>query len=119
MQFKLEQFEGPLDLLLQLIEDQKLEITNISLAQVTDQYIQYLNHAHDLRPEDLADFLVVAAKLLYLKSRALLPALRLDEEEADAGELEKQLKIYKEYLDASKKIEQMIKAGHFAFAREK
>ena len=73
--FKLEKFEGPLDLLLQLIEKQELNITDVSLAAVTEQYLNYLAERQDLPPEELADFLVVAAKLLLLKSRILLPDL--------------------------------------------
>jgi segregation and condensation protein A len=66
-------YEGPLDLLLDLIERAELDITRVSLAQVTDQYLEYLRliPAHDLA--DLASFLVVAARLLQIKSEALLP----------------------------------------------
>lgn len=115
---KLEKFEGPLDLLLQFIEDQKLDITEVSLALVADQYIQYLNQAANIGPDELADFLLVAAKLLYIKSKALLPSLDLgmDEEVAD---LAKQLKIYKEYLEASKVIHKMILKKRFSFVRER
>ena len=60
-QIKIEQFEGPLDLLLQLIEQQELDITQVSLAGVTEQYLGYLNSATDIPTEELADFLVVAA----------------------------------------------------------
>ena len=62
---KVEQFEGPLDLLLQLIEDQKLEITQVSLAQVTEQYIKILNQStpEQVTSTELADFLVVAARV--------------------------------------------------------
>jgi len=115
---KLEKFEGPLDLLLQLIEQQELEITQVSLAQVADQYIEYLNQAKELNIEELADFLVIAAKLLYLKSKALLPALELGEEE-EVYDLEKQLKIYKEYLEASRIIHKMILKKRFCFVRER
>ncbi|MDP3964412.1 MAG: ScpA family protein [bacterium] len=101
----LEQFEGPLDLLLKLIEEQKLDITEVSLSRVTDQYLAYL-HALEERPTDeLADFLVVAAKLLLIKSKALLPVFQADDDEID---LESQLKIYKEFLDASKAIHEII-----------
>jgi len=117
---KVEQFEGPLDLLLQLIEDQKLEITKVSLAQVTEQYIQTLNQAakDSIKPEELADFLVVAARLLLIKSRALLPFLEWGEEE-EGEDLTKQLKIYKEYLAASKVVQGLIAKKRFSFSREK
>jgi len=118
---KVEQFEGPLDLLLQLIEEQKLEITKVSLAEVTEQYIQTLNQAakEQIKPEELADFLVVAARLLLLKSRALLPFLEWGDEEDEGEDLTKQLKIYKEYLAASKAVQGLIAKKRFSFSRAK
>lgn len=115
---KLEKFEGPLDLLLQLIEGRELDITQVSLAEVANQYIDYLNQAKELNIEELADFLVVAAKLLYIKSKALLPTLEIGEDE-ELYDLEKQLKIYKEYLEASKLIHKMILKKKFCFVRER
>ncbi|MBI4653333.1 segregation/condensation protein A [Candidatus Kuenenbacteria bacterium] len=115
---KLEQFEGPLDLLLLLIEQQKFDITKISLAEATDQYIEYLNQAKNLSLGELADFLVIATKLLLIKSKALLPFLNPEEEE-EIQKLEEQLKIYKEYFDASKKINEIILKRNFSFTREK
>lgn len=117
---KIQDFEGPLDLLLQLIEDQKMEITKVSLAQVTEQYIQVLNQSapDQISAEDLADFLVVAARLLLIKSKALLPFLEWGEED-EGEELTKQLKIYKEYLEACKVIQKMIAKKRFGFSREK
>ncbi len=111
----LEQFEGPLDLLLQLIEDQKLDITQVSLATVTDQFLQYLSGLESLPSDELADFLVVAAKLLLIKSRVLLPSMALDDE--DEVDLERQLKIYREYYEASKRIHAMILKRRYSFAR--
>ena len=118
---KVEQFEGPLDLLLQLIEEQKLEITKVSLATVTEQYIQILNQSakNQVKAEDLADFLVVAARLLLIKSRALLPFLDWGGEEDEGEELTKQLKIYKEYLEASKVIQGLIAKKRWNFSRAK
>lgn len=115
---KTEQFEGPLDLLLKLIEDQEMDITKVSLAKVTDQYIQYLENVTDLDAQEMADFLVVAAKLLLIKSKALLPYLELEGEE-EALDLEVQLKIYKEYLDASKALHKLIRKKSFSFSRDK
>jgi len=117
---KVQYFEGPLDLLLQLIEDNKLEITKVSLAQVTEQYIQVLNQSakEQIKAEELADFLVVAARLLLIKSRALLPFLEWGDEE-EGEELTKQLKIYKEYLEAMKAIQKMIGKKRLSFSREK
>jgi segregation and condensation protein A len=114
----LQQFQGPLDLLLQLIEEQKLDITQLSLAQVTDQYIEYLDQSPEIDPRELADFLVVAAKLLLIKSKELLPVLDWEQEE-EASDLEKQLKIYKEYYEASKILHKIILKKNFTFVREK
>ena len=70
---RLPVFEGPLDLLLELIERAELDITKVALAQVTDQYLSYLRQLETKDPSDLASFLVVAARLLQIKSEALLP----------------------------------------------
>lgn len=113
---KLEQFQGPLALLLELIEQEKLDISTIALAAVTDGYLKHLDAHPGMPPEDMADFLVVASRLLLIKSRILLPFLAQEEE---ADDLEAQLKIYKEYLDASKRVEAMIASRRFAFVHEK
>lgn len=118
-QLKLDRFEGPLDLLLQLIERQELNINDVSLAAVTEQYLDYLEKSHDLLPEDLADFLVVAAKLLLIKSRTLLPDLfPEDSEEEDLG-LAEQLAIYKQYVEASHKIGRRLRRRTFMYAKER
>jgi len=103
-QIQLEQFEGPLDLLLKLIEKNKLQITEISLAKVTDQYLSYIEEGENIASTEVADFLLIASKLIYLKSKYLLPDLDLEEEE-DLGSLEKQLKIYRQYYEASKVVD--------------
>jgi len=114
--FKLEQFEGPLDLLLQLIEQEQLDITTVSLARVADQYLRYIDQIEEIVPDEVADFLVIASKLIYLKSKYLLPELKLEGEE-EIGDLEKQLKIYQQYYDASKEIEKLISRGKFTYVR--
>lgn len=115
-EIKTEKFSGPLDLLLQLVDNEKLEITEISIAQVTDQYIARLEKMPEKDPAELADFLVLAARLLLLKSRALLPTL---EKEEEVDDLAKQLKLYKEFVDASKIIQKMINKGNFTFSRDR
>lgn len=115
---KLEKFEGPLDLLLQLIENSDLDITEVALSEVADQFMQYLEAVEDKNPEELADFLVVASRLLLIKSRILLPNLHI-EDESEAIELETQLKIYKEYYEAAKKIENILAEKKVLFVREK
>lgn len=115
--FRTEAFEGPLDLLLRLVEEEKLEITAVSLSEVTDQYVEHLEH-HEIPKEELADFLVVAARLLLLKSRVLLPSLDLGLEEEGIS-LEDQLRMYKAFADAAKRIEAGIRLKRFIFPREK
>ncbi|MFA5248073.1 MAG: segregation/condensation protein A [Patescibacteria group bacterium] len=112
---KLEKFEGPLSLLLKMIEAEELDITQVSLAKIADQYVEYLKGCQDIDPDLLADFLVVAAKLLYIKSRALLPYLFPAEEE-DLGDLERQLKMYREFLDAMAKLMEILQKKHFSFS---
>lgn len=114
-QIKLEQFQGPFDLLLELIEQQKLDITQVSLAKIAEDYLEYIKQA-DLLPEELADFLLVASKLLLIKSQALFPQFGLEDE---GLALETQLKILKLYFDASKQIEQKIKEKQFVYFRDK
>ena len=115
-EIKLEKFEGPLDLLLQLIEGQKLPITEVSLTQVTNQYVEYIHTATAINPEEIADFLLIAAKLLYTKSKEILPSA-IWEEEDDGVDLTAQLKIYKEYHDASKLLDVMAKKEIFTYSR--
>ena len=117
-QIKLEQFSGPLDLLLSLIQEQQLDISQVSLAKVTDQYLAYLDEHKDLPAHDLADFLTVATKLLVIKSKTLLPQLA-DDEEDSAEQFEAQLRMYKEYLEASKKIEAILAENNYTFTRER
>lgn len=114
---KTEKFEGPLDLLLRMIEGQEMNISDISLARIADQFVEYLEQMDNLNPAEMADFLVVAAKLLWIKSKALLPSLELEGE--DGSDLTTQLKIYKEYRDASLVIHKMILRRHFTFVRER
>ncbi len=90
----IEQFEGPLDLLLQLIEREKLPITEVSLAQVTEQYHRYVFDGL-LPTEEIADYIVIASKLLLMKSKVLLPQLLEPEEEVES--LVDQLKLYQQF----------------------
>jgi segregation and condensation protein A len=116
---KLEQYEGPLHALLQMIEAEKLDISEISLAKVTDGYLRMLEENPELPPEELADFLVIASKLLLIKSKLLLPFLYPEEAEEDGQTLEEQLRIYKAYLDASKTVEKMAAGRRFLYVHDK
>lgn len=112
---KLEQFEGPLDVLLSLIQQHKLEITEISLAKVADQFVAIMQST-EISPREMVDFLVIATKLLLMKSRALLPHLVDEEEEAE--DLTSHLRIYKEFADAALELQEMYNAGHYGFFRK-
>lgn len=117
----LPDFQGPLDLLLTLIEQEQLDITKISLALVTDQYLAYLDILKEVNPDEITDFLVVAAKLVLIKSEALLPrppASILEEAEEDLGdELARQLQTYKRFKEIATQLRTWEEAGRHNFIR--
>jgi len=115
IEFTTEKFSGPLGLLLQLIEGEELDITEINLAKIADQYVSYIRSISDTDAEEMADFLVIAAKLLFIKSKALLPYLYTEEDEKEIDDLEKQLKMYKEFVAASQKVKEIISLENFLF----
>lgn len=96
-------FEGPLDLLLSLIEKAQLDITRLALAQITDQYLAHIQQYETTLPGEVSEFLVIAAKLIQIKSEALLPRPVIREEgEDDPGDaLLEQLRLYKQYKQAA------------------
>jgi segregation and condensation protein A len=121
-QVTLPVFEGPLDLLLHLIEREELDITRVSLAQVTNQYLEYLARISERDPDNLAGFLVVAAKLLLIKSRVLLPrppsSLSLEEDHDDVGEdLVRQLIEYKKYKNVALWLKDLEAQGRRSYVR--
>lgn len=96
-------YEGPLDLLLELIEKRKLLINDISLAAVTDEYIAQVNQSNNLPVGEVAEFVALAATLLLIKSRSLLPNLQIsDEESHDIKQLEYRLAVYQIIKNASR-----------------
>ena len=109
MDFKLQQFTGPLDLLLNLVGEQKMNISDVSLSTVTEQYLQYLEKLEEREPEEMADFLLIAARLLLLKSKKLLPQLMPEEDEGPS--LEDQLRLYQAFVEASKKLNKRWLSG--------
>ncbi|MCX6781263.1 MAG: ScpA family protein [Candidatus Magasanikbacteria bacterium] len=111
-----EKFSGPLDILLQMIEGEKVRIVDMSLADITDNYIQYIQTSETIDESEMADFLVVAAKLLYLKSKELLPQLVIDEE--SGVDLERQLKMYEQFARMAEEVKQMLLARRFMYPRE-
>lgn len=116
---KIEKFEGPLDLLLDLIKKQKLQITEISISHVADQFLEYVEENRDIDAENLSDFLVVAAKLLFIKSKALLPIAEIeDEEEASIEELEFRLREYNRFKKISEKIGTQFMNDNIVFQKQ-
>ncbi|MEI7890883.1 MAG: segregation/condensation protein A [bacterium] len=116
---KLEQFEGPLDLLLQLTQQEKLDITRVSLAKITDQYLEYIAQAKNITLAHLADFLTVASRLILIKSKALLPMLEFtEEEEEEIKDLEYQLAEYKKFKDVAVKMAELFDSLDHSFSRD-
>jgi len=99
---KMPAFEGPLELLLSLIEKRKLFINDVSLAKVADDYIEHLKKLQDFPMADISQFILVASTLLLIKSKSLLPTLDLSsEEEEDVSDLERRLKLLRLFRELS------------------
>lgn len=103
LKVKLDIFEGPLDLLLHLVKKNEVEVANIPIATITDQYLAYLDLLHELNLDVAGEYLVMAATLLHIKSRTLLPAEELEEEEGEdpRARLVQQLLEYQRYREAA------------------
>lgn len=115
-----EVYEGPLDLLLDLIERAELDITRLALAQVTDQYLAYIQNLQERSPAEVSAFLVIAARLVQIKSAALLPRPpqeRKDEEEDPGEALARQLILYKRFKELAAKLEERELAGLRTYLR--
>jgi segregation and condensation protein A len=108
-------FQGPLDLLLTLIERRRLEITDVSLAAVADQYLQAVRSLPEQDPDLLGEFLVIAARLLLLKSRALLPRPILEDEDEPLDDLAERLEEYRRFKEAAIELASRFEAGARAF----
>jgi segregation and condensation protein A len=117
----LEGYEGPIDALLQLARDQKVDLTHISILALADQYLEFVTRARRLRLELAADYLVMAAWLAYLKSRLLLPEPRQDGDEPSGAEMAAALKFQLQRLqamqDAGVKIMSLPQLGRDVFKR--
>ncbi len=116
---KLQQFEGPLDLLLSLIEEQKLSITDIALAEVTEQFLNYVKQLEQIEPTALADYLNIAAKLLVIKSKAILPSLEVaeDDEAEPEEDLTSKLILYKKFKEVARYLRQVDSQNQQGFIR--
>src|SRR5947209_9701313 len=112
LELHLESFDGPLELLLMLIEQRRLPITSVSLAQVADQYLAQVHAQPSIDPELLADFLVIGGKLLLLKSRALLLTEEPDAEaEEVASDLAERLATYRVFRAAAEALRDLEQRG--------
>ncbi|MFH1188882.1 MAG: segregation/condensation protein A [bacterium] len=116
-ELQLHEFHGPLEKLLELIESKEMEITRLSLASVTADFLAYIKTIKKIHPRVLADFIAVAAKLILIKSHALLPSLELEEEEEkEIVDFEQRLQLYQRFKEAEKNI--IVRWGqHVAFQR--
>lgn len=117
---KTEVFEGPLDLLLSLIEKRKLLINDIALASVADDFIGYIETHSEFPTAETANFIVIGSTLLLIKSKSLLPSLMLtDEEEEGIEDLEHRLTLYKKYKELSLHIASRFNAKSSYFTLPK
>lgn len=118
---KTNDFEGPLDLLCHLIDKNKMNICDIDISNITDQYIQYLNAMEELDLEIASEFVIMASTLLYLKSKTLLPVLEnVEEEEKELTEEELLRRIieYKKYKEVSEELKEFYAENSKRFYKE-
>lgn len=106
---KIDNFEGPLDLLCYLIDKNKMNIYDVNLSNITDQYIEFLNAMEEMNLEIASEFLVMASTLLYLKSKNLLPKQEEEEEEITEEELIRRIIEYKKFKEISKTLKENYK----------
>ncbi len=114
---KLEIFEGPLDLLLHLIHKNEVDIFDIPIATITDQYLEYLDMMKALNINIAADFLVMASTLTHIKSKMLLPGLRDDEEEDLTVEITRPLLEYMRFREAAEELSDRELLNRDVFSR--
>ena len=109
---KTENFEGPLDLLCHLIDVNQMDIYDISLSEITDQYIEYINQIEEMNLEVTSEFLIMASNLLYIKSKKLLPRQEEEEEMLSEEELIRRIIEYKQYKEITNKFREMYSANN-------
>ena len=121
IQLTLPYFEGPLDLLLHLIEREELDITSVALVTVADQYLQILRQNEQINVDALADFIWIGARLMLIKSRALLPRPEPEPgapvEEDPGDELARQLIEYRRFKEAAARLREIEQAGMHSYPR--
>lgn len=105
--------------MLNLVEEQKLSINEISLAKIAEEYIKYLKSLEEMQKEELAAFLVIASTLMLIKSRSLIPNLKLsEEEEMDIKDLERRLRTFQFFKELASHLRELTKEKHHLFSRE-
>ena len=104
---KLDNFEGPLDLLCHLVDKNKMDINQIKISEITDQYIDYINKMKELNLDVTSEFILMASTLLFIKSKSLLPKQVEDEAELTEEELVHRIIEYKKYKEISKKLKEL------------
>lgn len=104
---KIENFEGPLDLLCYLIDKNKMDISEVKIADITEQYLEYIKSSEELELEVASEFLVMATTLVLIKSKKLLPTQVEDEAELTEEELLQRIIEYKKYKEISKVLKEM------------
>ncbi|TES97796.1 hypothetical protein E3J85_00280 [Patescibacteria group bacterium] len=118
-QVQTKNFNGPLDLLLQLIEQEELDITQVSLVEIADQYLKHIKNITIEEVERAAEYLVIASQLLLIKSKILLPEMRLTEdEEEEVIDLEERLREYKHFKEVAGKLKEIAIRKERAFDRQ-
>ena len=105
---KLDNFEGPLDLLCHLVDKNKMDIYKVNISQIADQYIEYINQMKELNLEVTSEFVLMASTLLYIKSKSLLPKQVEDEGELTEEELINRIIEYKKYKEISRKLREQF-----------
>jgi len=112
---KIENFEGPLDLLCHLIDANKMDIYDVNINEITDQYLAYINKMEELDLEVTSEFLIMASNLLYIKSRKLLPRQESDEEMMTEEQLIERIIEYKQYKEITLKFKDLFQNGSKVF----
>lgn len=108
------EFEGPLGLLLELVERQQLPVTDISVAAITAQYLEHINQLTDQTPENLSEFLQLGARLLFIKSLALLPREAAAEQAEELRQLNMELEEYRRYQSAARELARLSQGASWS-----
>lgn len=112
---KIENFEGPLDLLCHLIDINKMDIYDVNINEITDQYINYINKMEEMDLEVTSEFLIMASNLLYIKSKKMLPSQEADEGMITEEQLIERIVEYKKYKEITNSFKDMLENGSMRF----